>query len=46
VLTAATVAAPTYGCTFTRPAVQGLDSGTTVALRGLIAASGGSCPAQ
>jgi hypothetical protein len=46
VVTAATVAAPTYGCTFTRPAVQGTDSGTTVALRGLIAATGGSCPAQ
>ncbi len=45
VLTPATVAAPTYGCTFTRAAVSGVDSGTTVALRGLIAGSGGSCPA-
>lgn len=44
VLTATTVAAPTYGCTYTRPAVAGVDSATTVALRGLVAQSGGSCP--
>ncbi len=45
VLTATTVAAPAYGCTYTRPAVAGVDSATTIALRGLIAQSGGSCPA-
>lgn len=44
VLTRAVVAAPTFGCTFTRPAVAGTDSGTTIALRGLIAASGATCP--
>ncbi|MGE4240767.1 alpha/beta hydrolase [Ramlibacter sp.] len=43
VTTASVVAQPTYGCTFTRAAVSGTDSATTTALRGLIAASGGSC---
>lgn len=44
VLTKATVAAPTFGCTFTRPVVAGTDSATTTALRGLIALSGAACP--
>lgn len=44
VVTASVVAAPTYGCTFTRAPVAGRDSGTTTALRGLIAQSGGACP--
>jgi len=44
VLTPATVAAPTYGCTFTRPAIAGTDTDAVVGLRGLIAISGGSCP--
>lgn len=44
ILTKATVAAPTFGCAFTRPAVAGTDSASTVALRGLIAQSGASCP--
>ena len=47
VLTAATVAAPTYGCTFTKNVFHPVDeaSGTTVTLRGLIAQLGQSCPA-
>ncbi|MBE7368377.1 alpha/beta hydrolase [Ramlibacter pallidus] len=45
VTTAATVAAPTYGCTHTRAAVGGTDTGTTVALRNLIGLAGGACPA-
>lgn len=44
VVTRAVVAAPTYGCTFTRAAVSGTDSATTTALRGLIAQSGATCP--
>jgi hypothetical protein len=45
VLTPAVLASTTYGCTFTRAAVPVTDLGTTVALRGLIAATpGGTCP--
>ena len=44
VLTAATVAAPTYGCTFTRDQLGLDDSGTTRQLRGAIALSGATCP--
>lgn len=44
VLTPATVAAPTYGCTFTRDTLGPDDSNTTRQLRGVIAQSGGSCP--
>jgi hypothetical protein len=44
ILTKATVAAPTFGCTFTRPVVAGTDSATTTALRGLIAQTGNTCP--
>ena len=39
VVTAATVAAPTYGCTYTRDTLGPDDGGTTRALRGGIAAS-------
>ncbi|HYF20029.1 MAG TPA: alpha/beta hydrolase [Ramlibacter sp.] len=46
VLTPATVAAPTYGCTFTRDALVPDDSSTTRALRGAIAQAGKTCPAQ
>ena len=46
VLTPATVASPTYGCTFTRSPVAGTDSQSVLALRGLVASAGGSCPAQ
>ena len=47
VLTAATVAAPTYGCTYTKNALHPVDeaTGTTRTLRGLIASLGRSCPA-
>ncbi|GCL66217.1 alpha/beta hydrolase [Pseudaquabacterium pictum] len=46
VVTAATVAAPTYGCTYTRDTLGQDDGGTTRALRGGIAASlPGACPA-
>ncbi|RCW76294.1 alpha/beta hydrolase family protein [Pseudorhodoferax soli] len=44
VLTAATVAAPTYGCTFTRDTLGPDDSNTTQQLRGVIAQSGATCP--
>ena len=45
VLTAATVAAPTYGCTFTRDQLgPDDDSNTTVKLRGAIALAGATCP--
>ncbi len=45
VLTAATVAQPTYGCTFTRAPVAGVDTGATIALRGVVAsAPDGACP--
>jgi pimeloyl-ACP methyl ester carboxylesterase len=44
VLTASTVAAPTYGCTFTRAAVGGTDRDAVVGLRNLVTASGGACP--
>jgi hypothetical protein len=44
VLTAATVAAPTYGCTFTRDTLGVDDSSTTGQLRGAIALSGATCP--
>lgn len=45
VLTAATVAQPTYGCAYTRDAVGGDDSANTKTLRGVIAAQQLSCPA-
>lgn len=45
VLTAATVAAPTYGCTYTRNTFTADDSATVKALRGGIQASGAApCP--
>jgi hypothetical protein len=44
VVTPSVVAAPTYGCTFSRAAVPGTDSATTVALRGAVAQAGASCP--
>ena len=44
VTTPAVVAAPTFGCTFSRPPVPGTDSSTVLALRGLIAQSGATCP--
>jgi pimeloyl-ACP methyl ester carboxylesterase len=43
VVTAATVAAPTYGCTYTKNAIVADDSGTTKALRPTIAAMA-PCP--
>lgn len=48
VLTPATVAAPTYGCTHTRNTFHPVDeaSGTTRTLRGVIQAQGLSCPAS
>ncbi|MBB1604844.1 S9 family peptidase [Variovorax sp. UMC13] len=46
VLTATTVAQPTYGCTFTRNTVGGDDAASTGQLRGLIAQSGQSCPVR
>lgn len=47
VLTAATVAAPTYGCTFTKNTFHPVDeaTGTTRTLRGLVTQLGRSCPA-
>ena len=45
VVTPATVAAPTYGCTYTRNTLGPDDSGTTAQLRGLIAAQSPACPA-
>jgi len=47
VMTAATVAAPTYGCGFTRNTLHPVDeaTGTTRTLRGLIAQMGQNCPA-
>ncbi|MBX3620549.1 MAG: alpha/beta hydrolase [Rhizobacter sp.] len=44
VLTPATVAAPTYGCTFTNNTVGTDDSASTVGLRQIIAASTPACP--
>lgn len=46
VVTPATVAQPTYGCTFTRNTFGPEDTSTTQQLRGLIASSGATCPAQ
>lgn len=45
VTTKATVAAANYGCTFSRAPVAGVDSNTTIALRGLVTQSGATCPA-
>lgn len=47
-LTAATVAAPTYGCTYTRNTFHPVDeaAGNTRTLRGLIAQLGQNCPAS
>ena len=44
VVTAATVAAPTYGCTFTKNTPGPDDSAGTVGLRQIIAASTAPCP--
>lgn len=44
VVTAATVAAPTYGCTFTRNTLGVDDSATTKALRPAILATTAACP--
>ncbi len=44
VVTPATVAAPTYGCTYTRNAMGPDESGTTRALRPAILASTPACP--
>lgn len=44
VLTAATVAAPTYGCTYTRNTLGVDDSASTRQLRGVIAAQTPACP--
>ncbi len=44
VLTPATVAASTYGCTYTRNTLGPDDSGTTRALRGVIAQATAPCP--
>ncbi|MBI2769193.1 MAG: alpha/beta hydrolase [Burkholderiales bacterium] len=44
VVTPAVVAASNFGCTFSRPPVAGTDSATTIALRGIIAQSGATCP--
>lgn len=46
VVTSTTVAQPSYGCTFTRNTFGPDDSATTQQLRGLIASSGATCPAQ
>jgi hypothetical protein len=46
VVTPATVAQPTYGCTFTRNTFGPEDTSSTQQLRGLIATSGATCPAQ
>ena len=48
VLTAATVAAATYGCTHTKNTFHPVDEATSTArtLRGLIAQLGQSCPAS
>lgn len=47
VLTAATVAAPAYGCTYTKNTFHPVDeaTGTTRTLRGLVATLGRNCPA-
>ncbi|WP_326538859.1 alpha/beta hydrolase [Pseudorhodoferax sp.] len=44
VLTPATVAAPTYGCTYTRNTLGPDDSNTTAQLRGAIAQNAATCP--
>jgi hypothetical protein len=44
VLTAATVAAPNYGCTFTRAATAEDTGSAASAFRPVIAANGGACP--
>jgi hypothetical protein len=46
VLTAATVASPTYGCTHTNNTLSPDDGGTVRALRPLIAATTAACPAR
>lgn len=45
VLTAATVAAPSYGCTFTRDQLGPDDGNTTRQLRGVVAQAGAGCAA-
>ena len=45
VLTASTVAAANYGCTYTNNTTDGDDAASTKALRGLVAQAGKSCPA-
>jgi hypothetical protein len=44
VVTAATVAAPTYGCTYTQNTTGMDDSATTKALRPLAVANSAACP--
>jgi pimeloyl-ACP methyl ester carboxylesterase len=44
VLTAATVAAPTYGCTFTRDTLGVDDAASTGLFRGVVAANAAACP--
>jgi len=44
VVTAATVAAPTYGCTYTQNTTGADDSATTKALRPLAVANSAACP--
>lgn len=46
VVTPTTVAQPSYGCAFTRNTFGPDDSASTQQLRGLIASSGATCPAQ
>ncbi|MGJ7489896.1 alpha/beta hydrolase [Variovorax sp. ZT4R33] len=46
VVTPTTVAQPTYGCAFTRNTFGPEDTASTLQLRGLIATSGATCPAQ
>ena len=44
IVTPSVVAAPTFGCTFTRGPVAGTDSAFIVGLRSQITASGATCP--
>ncbi|MBL0726104.1 alpha/beta hydrolase [Piscinibacter sp. HJYY11] len=44
VVTPSVVAAPHFGCTFSRAPVAGVDADSTIALRGLVTASGATCP--
>ena len=44
VVTPSVVAAPHFGCSFSRAPVAGVDADSTIALRNLVATSGASCP--